>query len=182
MSDDLRRERHDLHELLVAQLAAHRAENTSGPRLTLVVDQHGGVLVEPDVGAVFASSLFGRPHDHRLGHLALLHLTGGDGVLDRDDHDVAQPRVATLGPAEHADHERAPRARVVRDLELRFLLYHGPPPSKTPPSFARSTISTTRHRLVFDSGRVSTIRTVSPALAPCSSCAATCLVRTICLP
>src|SRR5207249_1700310 len=51
-----------------------------------------------------------------------------------------------------------------------------------PPYFARSTISTTRHRFSFDSGRVSTMRTVSPSFAPRSSWAATFLVRTICLP
>src|SRR6266704_4816470 len=182
MSDDLRRKRDDLHEPLVAQLAPHRPEDAGRAGLALVGNAHGGVLVEPDVGAVLALGLLGRAHDHRPHHLALLDLAGGDGVLDGHDDDVAQPRVAALGPAEHADHERAPRARVVRDLEYRFLLYHGPPPSKSRRYFARSTISTTRHRLVFDRGRVSTIRTVSPALAPCSSCAATCLVRTICLP
>src|SRR6266702_4957332 len=174
MSDDLRGERHDLHEPLLAQLASYGAEDARGPRLALIRDEHGGVLVEADVGAVLPLRFLGGPHDHRPRHLALLDLAGGDGVLDRDDHDVAQPRVAALGPAQHADHERAPRARVVRDLELRFLLHHG--------YFALSTISTTRQRLRLDRGRVSTMRTVSPVLAPCSSCAATVLVRLICLP
>src|SRR2546430_1666088 len=62
-----------------------------------------------------------------LHHLALLDLAGGDGVLDRHHDDVPQPRVAALGPAEHPDHERAPRARVVCDLENRLLLHHGSP-------------------------------------------------------
>src|SRR6266545_4745374 len=174
MSDHLRRERHDLHELLLAQLPAHRAEDARRAGLALVGDQHGRVLVEPDVGAVLAPRLLGRAHDDRPHHLALLDLAGGDGVLDRDDHDVAQPAVAALGPAEDADHERGARARVVRDLQDRLLLYHG--------YFALSRISTTRQRLRLDSGRVSTMRTVSPSLAPCSSCAATVLVRLICLP
>src|SRR5512144_2039241 len=126
MSDHLRRQRHDLHELLVAQLPAHRAEDAGRPRLALIGDQHGGVLVEPDVGAVPALGLLGRPHDHGLRHFPLLDLPRGNGVLDRDDHDVAESRVAPLGPAEHADDERFPRARIVRDLEYRFLLYHGP--------------------------------------------------------
>src|SRR5216110_4041406 len=72
------------------------------------------------IGAVFALGLLGRPHDHRLHHLALLDLAGGNRVLDRDHDDVAQAGVATLGPAEHANDERAPRARVVRDLEYRL--------------------------------------------------------------
>src|SRR5512143_1039093 len=51
------------------------------------------------------------------------------------------------------------------------------------PYRARSTISTTRHRLSFDSGRVSAIRTVSPVLAVfSSSCAFTRRVRVTILP
>src|SRR3989454_12765848 len=174
MSDDLRRQRYDLHEFLLAQLAAHRAEDAHRARLAFVVDHLRRVFVEADVGAVLALRLLGRPHDHGLDDLALFPLAGGDGVLDRDHDDVAQPRVAPLGPAEHADHERSTRARVVRDLDLRFLLNHG--------YFAFSMISTTRQRFRFDKGRVSTMRTVSPVLAPCSSWAATVLVRVICLP
>src|SRR5258708_465549 len=132
MSDHLRRERDDLHEPLVAQLAPYRSENAGRARLALIGDEHRGVLVETDVGAIFALGLLGRAYDHRLHHLALFDLAGGNGVLDRHDDDVAQPRVAALGPAEHADHERSPRARVVRDLENRFLLYHAPP-SWSPP-------------------------------------------------
>src|SRR6266480_1813774 len=127
MSDHLRRERDDLHEPLVAQLAPDRPEDAGRARLALVGDEHGGVLVEPDVGAILALGLLGRADDHRPHHLALLDLAGGDGVLDRHHDDVPQPRVAALGPAEHPDHERAPRARVVRDLENRLLLHHGSP-------------------------------------------------------
>src|SRR6267378_2037699 len=133
MSDDLRGERHDLHEPLLAQLATHGAEDARGPRLALVRDQHRSVLVEADVGAVLALRLLGGAHDHRPHHLALLHLAGGNRVLDRDDDDVAQPRVPALRAAEHADHESLPGTRVVRDLEYRFLLYHGLVPSSACP-------------------------------------------------
>src|SRR2546422_6820661 len=128
--------------------------------LALVGDEHGGVLVEPDVGAILALGLLGRAHDHRLHHLALFDLAGGDGVLDRDDDDVAQPRVAALGPAEHADHERAPRARVVRDLEHRFLLHHGPPP---PSPAATSRARRSRPRATAWSSTA----VASPRSAPC---------------
>src|SRR5436305_5915489 len=131
MSDHLRRERHDLHEPLLAQLATHRPEDAPGAGLALIGDEHRGVLVEPDVGAVLAPRLLRGAHDHALHHLALLDLPGGDGVLDRHHHDVAQTPVATFRAAQHADHERAARARVVRDLEYRFLLDHVPP---SPPS------------------------------------------------
>src|ERR1043166_1578021 len=125
MSDDLRRERDDLHVLLLAQLARHGPEDAGRPGLPGVVDQHRRVLVEADVGAVLAAGLLGGPHDHRPGHVALLDLAGGDGVLDRHDHDVAQPGVAALGAPQHADHQGPAGARVVGDLEDRFLLHHG---------------------------------------------------------
>src|SRR5205823_3548296 len=128
MSNHLGRERHDFHEPLLAQLPPHRSEDAGRAGLPLIGNQHRGVFVEPDVGAVLALRLLGRPHDHRSHHLALLDLAGGNRVLDRDHDDVAQARVASLGPAEHANDERAPRARVVRDLEYRLLLHHGPPP------------------------------------------------------
>src|SRR5258708_12793829 len=144
MSDHLRRERHDLHELLLAQLAAHGPEDAGGARLAGVRDEHRGVLVEADVGAVLALRFLGRAHDYRLHHLALLDLPGRDGVLDGDDHDVTQAAVAALGPAQDADHERAARARVIGDLADAFLLDHGPPsaflappaPTNNPPTFA----------------------------------------------
>src|SRR3989475_6640671 len=87
MSDHLRRERDDLHKPLVAQLAPHRPEDAGRAGLALIGDEHGGVLIEPDVGAVLALGLLGRAHDHRPHHLALLDLAGGNGILDRHDHD-----------------------------------------------------------------------------------------------
>src|SRR5215207_3822033 len=52
MSDHLGRQRHDLHVLLVAQLARDRTEDTRRARLALLVDDHDGVLIELDVAAV----------------------------------------------------------------------------------------------------------------------------------
>src|SRR6476661_6505814 len=177
MLQHLRRERDDFHVPLLAQLAGDGPEDTGGPRLARVGDQHRGVLVEPDVGAVLAAGLLGRPHDHRLGHVALLHLAARDGVLDGDHHGIAQAGVAALAPAQHADDQRAPGARVVRDPENGFLLDHG--------YLALSTTSVTRQRTVLASGRVSMMRTVSPARAapsPSTFRAFTVLVRVTCLP
>src|SRR5574341_1368735 len=126
MSDHLGRQRHDLHELLVSQLAAHRPEDAGGAGLALIGDQHRRVLVEADVAAVLAPGLLGRAPDHRLGHFPLLDLSGGKGVLDRHHDHVPQPGVAPAAAAQHPDHQRLPGARVVGDLEYRFLLYHGP--------------------------------------------------------
>src|SRR5919204_4225203 len=65
ISDHLRRQRDDLHELLLAQLARHRPEDARRPRLALLVDDHDRVLVEPDVAAVLAPGLLRRAHHHR---------------------------------------------------------------------------------------------------------------------
>src|SRR5438445_53865 len=91
ISDHLRRQRHDLHEPLLAQLAADRAEDAGGAGLAFVVDQHRRVLVEAHVAAVLARRLLGRPHDDRLDHLAAFHLAGRDRVVDRAHHELAPP-------------------------------------------------------------------------------------------
>src|SRR3989441_7528936 len=62
------------------------------------------------------------PRSTLFPYTTLFRSPGRDGVLDRDDDDVAQPTVAALGAPEHADHERAARARVVGNLDDRFLL------------------------------------------------------------
>src|SRR5512145_943352 len=46
---------HDLHELLGAQLARHRAEDAGADGLQLVVEQHCCVAVEFDEGAVLTT-------------------------------------------------------------------------------------------------------------------------------
>src|SRR5947208_16559043 len=93
MSEHLRCQRDDLHELLVAQLATDRSEDAGAARLVVRLDQHRGVLVEPDVAAVRPPLLLGGADDDRLDDVALLHRATGDGVLDRGDDDVADTRV-----------------------------------------------------------------------------------------
>ena len=85
----LRCERDDAHEALVAQLAADRAEDAGPAGLLLVVDEHGGVLVEADVAAVGAALLLLGAHDDALDDVALLDRGAGDGVLDGGHEDVA---------------------------------------------------------------------------------------------
>src|SRR5213079_3140912 len=52
ISEHLRGQRHDLHEVALPQFPRHGAEDARAPRVVLGVDQHSGVLVERDVGAV----------------------------------------------------------------------------------------------------------------------------------
>src|ERR1051325_7063600 len=65
ISDDLGRQRDDLHVLLLAELARHGPEDAGGPRLALLVDDDHRVFVEPDVAPVLAASLLGPPLHRR---------------------------------------------------------------------------------------------------------------------
>src|SRR4051812_34826032 len=168
MSEHLRCQRDDLHELLVAQLTADRSEDAGTPRLVVRLDEHGGVLVEPDVGTVGTTALLHGPHDDGLDDIALLHVGAGDGLLHRRDDDVPDARVAAARATENTDAKDFLRTGVVGDAQPRLLLDHlqlltipGPPdfrPDGLGPTnyyLAFSRISTSRQRLVAERGRVS---------------------------
>src|SRR5665213_1522291 len=120
-----RRERHDLHEALGAQLARDRPEDARADRLELGIEQHGGVGVELDHRAVGAAHAMGRAHHHRAVDLALLHAAARGSALDADLDDVADARVAALGAAEHLDTHHRARAGVVGDVQNGLHLNHG---------------------------------------------------------
>src|SRR5262249_57581912 len=85
----------------------------------------------------------------------------GRGV-DGGQDGVGEPRVGAGRAAEHADAEELSRSRVVRHAQSGLLLDH----------LATSSTWARRQFFVFDSGRVSTIRTTSPTFAAFSaSCA-----------
>ena len=123
-SEHLRRERDDLHELLLAQLAAHGAEDAGAARLAVVLEDDGGVLVEADVGAVGTAALLDGAHDDGLDDVALLDVATGDRVLDGGDDDVADAGVAPTRATEHTDAQDLLGTGVVGDLESRLLLDH----------------------------------------------------------
>ena len=102
-----------------------RSSRPTGPKMRvpagveLVVDEHGGVLVEADVAAVGTAPLLLDADDDALHDVALLHAGAGDGVLDGGDEDVADRGVAALGAAEHPDAQHLLGAAVVGDAEAR---------------------------------------------------------------
>src|SRR5437762_10374064 len=155
MLEHLRGEGDDLHEVALAQLAGHRPEDARATRVVLGVDQHRGVLVEGDVGAVVTPEFLPRAHDDGGDDLALPHRPLGAGLLDGGDDRVADTGVAPARAAADADAEDLARPGVVGDAQPGLVLDHR----------ARSRTSTSRHRLVRDSGQLSTTRTVSPAWA-----------------
>src|SRR5690606_6088363 len=107
-----------------AQLTTHGAEDAGAARLTVGLEDDGGVLVEPDVGAIRTTALLHRAHDDGLDDVTLLHVATGDRVLDGGDDDVADAGVATARATEHTDAEDLLRTGVVGDLEPRLLLDH----------------------------------------------------------
>src|SRR6267378_4326118 len=100
---NLRSQRNNLGEFLLAQLACHRAEHARPDGLARIVDQHRGVIVKPDVRAILAPPLFPHPHHHRFHHTSFFDLTFRCRFLDRGGDHVAearfQSRVAGLGLA-----------------------------------------------------------------------------------
>src|SRR6476620_930421 len=121
----------------------------------MVVDDDGGVLVEADQRAVVATVRLLRPDDDGFHHLALLDRALRRRGLHGSNDDVADAGIATVRSSHHSDAEDLAGAGVVGDLKAALLLNH----------FATSTISVRRQRFVADSGRVSTMRTVSPTCA-----------------
>jgi hypothetical protein len=72
-------------------------EDTGADRLVVVVEDHGGVAVEADRGAVFAAHFLGGAHDDGLADVAFLHAAARDGFLHRHHDDVAHGGVFPLG-------------------------------------------------------------------------------------
>src|SRR3954449_1054174 len=155
VSQHLRGERDDPHEVAVAQLARHRSEDARATRAAGGVDDHGGVLVEGDVGAVLAPELLLRAHDHGGHDLALLDVAVRDRLLDGGDDRVAHAGVAALRAAAHADAQDLAGARVVGHAKSCLRLDQR----------ERSKTSTRRQRFRRLIGRDSTTRTRSPSFA-----------------
>src|SRR4051794_12506758 len=157
----LRSQRDDLHEVAVAQLARHRPEDARPARVVGGVDDHGGVLVEGDVGADLAPELLLGANDDGGHDLALLHVAVRDRLLDGGDDRVADAGIAALRPATDADAQDLAGAGVVGHAKSCLRLDH----------LERSSTSTRRQRLVRLSGRDSITRTRSPSFASLrSSC------------
>src|SRR6185437_7660756 len=96
---------HDLHEVLLTQLAGHRPEDARPTRVALCVDDHRRVLVERDQRSVVAAERLLRPHDDGLHHFTLLDAPLRGSSLDGGRDDVADTRVAAARTARNADAE-----------------------------------------------------------------------------
>src|SRR5882762_8599237 len=100
-SDDFRRQRDDLHELPLAQLTRHGAEDARPLGLFLVVDQHRGILVEPDVGAVLPPHFLHGPDEDRVVVVTLLAAAARERLLAGYEVGVSGTAGTCQGAAEH---------------------------------------------------------------------------------
>src|SRR5438132_4017589 len=187
-SEDLGGQRDDLHEAAGPQFARHRPEDAGADRLALAGDQHRRVAVEADRAAVDAADLLGGSDDDGAMHDALLDPAARDRLLDRNDDHVADARGLALRAAEHLDALHPPRAGIVGDIEIGLHLDHAAPPASSVAAALRGArrrrgagaassagggsgggtggapgSTSTIQCLRFDSGRLSWIRTASPA-------------------
>src|SRR5262245_14896667 len=87
-SDDLRRERDDLQELPLPELARHGPEDARPNRIVLWVQEDGGVAVEFDVRPIRTPDLLRRSHHDGAGDITLLHRPVRGRLLHRHDNRV----------------------------------------------------------------------------------------------
>src|SRR5437899_4783942 len=113
ISKHLRRERDDLHEVPLAELACDGSEDACPAGLVLRVEQNGGVIVEADHRPVGAAILLRLADHDRAHYLALLHTGVRDRVLHCRDEHITDLRRRTRRRAQHADHRELTRSGVV---------------------------------------------------------------------
>src|SRR4030042_5439425 len=89
-------------EAVFVDLARDRAEDAPALGLFAVQD-HDGVVVEADGGAVRPAVRRSLADDDGFQDLLLLHALAGFGDLDRHHDDVADAGIAPAGPAERLE-------------------------------------------------------------------------------
>src|SRR5437870_5542241 len=64
--NNFRRQRYDLHEILIAQLTRDRTEHTRPDWRAILFNQYRSVLIKADVGSVLAPHFLARAHNDRI--------------------------------------------------------------------------------------------------------------------
>src|SRR6185369_7687001 len=120
----LRRERNNLHEVLVAQLARYWSKNACADRRAVFFDQHRGILIEPHVRAVSAAHFLTRTHNHRILNGSLFNRAVGRGLFDRHLDSISQAGNLSGGAANRHNHLHPTRPRIVSNLQGGLHLDH----------------------------------------------------------
>ncbi|KAG1648322.1 hypothetical protein GQR58_029933 [Nymphon striatum] len=83
-------------ELLVTPGTSPATKDAGPAGFTVVIDDHGCVLIELDVAAVGTAAFFLGAYNHALHYFALFDTSRRDGIFDGGDNDVAYAGVADL--------------------------------------------------------------------------------------
>ena len=119
-------QRHDLHEVLFAELTGDRTEDARAARVVFLVDHDGRVLVEADIGAVPAAGDLPRADDDAADDSpCLTSPPGWTFFTATDDHvadvgDFALELALGGRAAQDLDAHGQLGAGVVGDVEIRF--------------------------------------------------------------
>src|SRR5262245_32328680 len=73
ISDHLRRQRHDFHEVALSQLTRYRTKDACTSGVLLIGQDHGRVFVEANVRAVGPAVWFGYADDDSFNDVALFY-------------------------------------------------------------------------------------------------------------
>jgi hypothetical protein len=145
----------------------NRSEDAGADRLHLRIDQHRGIAIEADDRTVGRLMSFEIRTTTAFITSPFLHAPARNGLLHRHHDDVADGGVFALRAAQHLDAHDAARAGIVRHVEVGLHLNH----DATLVLFefhahgAHTTFffspRMTSHRLSLESGRRSSIQTMS---------------------
>src|SRR5271157_3929974 len=120
-----RSQRHDLHELLIAQFACHRPKDTRALRvLTVRIQKHSGIIIKADVRTIFASPFFRQANDDRMDHLALFNSTLWRSGLDTCHDYITDVPVPARRAAHHVNDKQFTRSAIICNFQPRLMLDH----------------------------------------------------------
>src|ERR1043166_2308925 len=109
-SNYFRRQRNYLHVILVAQLARDRTKHARPDWRAIFFNQHGGILIETNVGAVATTDFFPRSHNHGILDSALLDRAIRRSFLHSNLDSIAKTRNRTGRAADAHNHFDPPRS------------------------------------------------------------------------
>src|SRR5258708_963973 len=110
---NLRSQRNDLREFLLAQLARYRTEYARPDGLARVIDQHRRVVIKPDVRSILTPPLFPHPHHHRFHYPSLFDLAFRCRFLYRGGNHVPEAGLQPCIAAHRHDAGQLARAGIV---------------------------------------------------------------------
>jgi len=102
----------------LGELARHRAEDTVPFRrhfLALLLDEHDRILIETDVGAVFASKRLGLAYNYCTEDIFLLYGLPRLGGLYGNHDDIPDAGITAMTSANHLENPSDLSAGIVRN-------------------------------------------------------------------